>query len=88
MSVFQNFPFECMVSIVCVIKTAKVDISHYNISLNHNKLIGNFNLFQPNKFSKFTDRLHTCIVKPRLFDVAGTAGESTTAIQNNLCIIW
>ena len=43
-------------------QTAKIDRSHYNISLNHHKLIRNFNLFQPYKFSKFSDRLYTCIV--------------------------
>ena len=43
-------------------QTAKVDRSHYIISLSHHKLIRNFNLFQPNKISKFSDRLYTCIV--------------------------
>ena len=40
----------------------KVDRSHYYNSLNHHNLIRNFNLFQPYKFSKFSDRLNTCIV--------------------------
>ena len=43
-------------------QTAKVDRLHYNISLSHHKLIKNFNLFQPYKFSKFSDSLYTCIV--------------------------
>ena len=37
-----------------------VDRSHCNNSLNHLKLIRNFNLYQPCKLSKFTDRLNTC----------------------------
>ena len=39
-----------------------VDRSHYIISLSHHKLIRNFNLYQPYKFSKFSDRLYTCVV--------------------------
>ena len=58
-------------------QTAIVDRSRYNISLSHYKLIRNFNLFQPYKFSKFSDRLNTCIVK-----------NCYTDTQNNLCIIW
>ena len=57
-------------------QTAKVDRSHNDNSLNHHKLIGNFNLFQPYIFSKFTDRLNTCIVN-----------NCCTDTQNNLCII-
>ena len=49
-------------------QTAKVDRSHYNNSLNHHKLIRNFNSFQPYKFSKFSDRLYTCIVNHRYTD--------------------
>ena len=52
-------------------KTVKVDRSHYIISLR------NFNLLQPYKFSKFSDRLYTCIVNNHYTDT-----------QNNLCIIW
>ena len=40
-------------------QTAKVDRSHYSISLSHHKLIRNFNLFQPYKCSKFSDRMYT-----------------------------
>ena len=58
-------------------QTAKVDRLHCNISLSHHKLIRNFNLFQPYKFSKFSDRLYTCIVN-----------NCYTDTQNNLCIIW
>ena len=36
-------------------QTAKVDRSPYDNSLNHHKLIRNFNLFQPYKFSKFSE---------------------------------
>ena len=68
-TVFQNFRFECMV--------AKVDTSHYIISLSYHKLIRNFNLFQRYKFSKFSDRLYSCIVNNFYTDT-----------QNNLCIIW
>ena len=60
-------------------QTVKVDRSHYNISLCHHKLIRNFNLFQPYRFSKFSDRLYTCIVNNCYTD---------TCTQNNLCIIW
>ena len=74
-TVFQNFRFECMVS-MCEQK-AKVDRSHYIISLSHHKLIRNFSLFQPYKFSKYSDRLYTCIVNNFYTDT-----------QNNLCIIW
>ena len=56
---------------------AKVDRSHYIIRLSHHKLIRNFNLFQPYKFSKFSDRVYTCIVNNFYTDT-----------QNNLCIIW
>ena len=59
-------------------QTAKVDRSHYNIILCHNKLIRNFNLFQPYRFSKFSDRLYTCIVNNCYTD---------TCTQNKLCII-
>ena len=58
-------------------QTAKVDRSHYIISLSHHKSIRNFNLFQPFKFSIFSDRLYTCIVNNFYTDT-----------QNNLCIIW
>ena len=48
-------------------QTAKVDRSHYNISLCHHKLIRNFNLFQPYRFlNSLTDFIHVL---------------STTAIQ-------
>ena len=53
------------------------DRSHYVISLSHHKFIRNFNLYQPYNFSKFSDRLYTCVVNN--FD---------TDTQNNLCIIW
>ena len=43
-------------------QTGKVDRSHYKNSLRHHKLIRNFNLFQPYKFSKFSDRLYSCII--------------------------
>ena len=56
-TVFQNFRFECMVQNCLCEQTAMVDRSHCNNSLNHNELIRNFNLFQPYKFSIFTDRL-------------------------------
>ena len=40
-------------------QTAKVDRSHYNNSLNHHKLIRNFNLFQPYKFlNSLTDMIN------------------------------
>ena len=66
------------VSIYCLCEqTAKVDRSHCNNSLNHHKLIRNINLFQPYKFSKFTDRLNT-----------GKVNNCYTDTQNNLCIIW
>ena len=58
-------------------QTAKVDRSHYIISLSHHKLIRNFNLFPPYKFSKFSDILYTCIVNNFYTDT-----------QNDLCIIW
>ena len=58
-------------------QTAKVDRSHYNNSLSHHKLIRNFNLFQPYIFSKFSDRLYTCIVSTYC-----------TNTQIDLCIIW
>ena len=62
----------------CLCKqTAKVDRSHYIISLSHHKLIRNFNLFQPYKFSKFSYRLYTCIVN-----------NCYTNTQNNLFFIW
>ena len=54
----------------------KVDRLHHIISLCHHKLIRNFNLFQPYKFSKFSDRLYTCIVN-----------NCYTDTQNSLCII-
>ena len=47
-------------------QTAKVDRSHYIISLSHHKLIRNFNLFQPYKFSKFSDRLDCVAAVERL----------------------
>ena len=62
---------------VYVSKQQKVDRLHYIIGLSHHKLIRNFNLFQPYKFSKFSDRVYTCIVK-----------NVYTYTQNNLCIIW
>ena len=58
-------------------QTSKVDRSHNNNSLNHHKLIRNFIFVQPYKFSKFTERLNTCIVN-----------NCYTDTQNNLCIIW
>ena len=76
-TVFQNFRFECMVSTVYVSKQRRFIYPHYNNSLNYHKLIRNFNLFQPYKFSKFADRLNTCIVN-----------NCYTDTQNNLCIIW
>ena len=59
-------------------ETAKVDRSHYIISVSHLKLIRNFILFQADKFSKFSDRLYTCIINNCY----------NTDTQNNLCIIW
>ena len=53
---------------------AKVDRSLYNNSWNHHKLIRSFNLFQPYKYSKFSDILNTCIVNNCYSDA-----------QNNLC---
>ena len=58
-------------------QTAKVDRSHSITSLSHHELIRNFNLFQPFKFSKLSDRLYTRIVNNFYTDT-----------QNNLCIIW
>ena len=55
-------------------QTAKVDRSHYNNSLSHHKLIRNFNLFQPYKFSKFSERLYICIFN-----------NCYTDTQTNLC---
>ena len=62
MTVCQNFRFEEHGFYCLGEQTAKVDRSHYNISLTHHKLIRNFKLFQYYKFSKFSDRLNACIV--------------------------
>ena len=75
-TVFQNFRYEWYLYCLCE-QTVKVDRSHYIISLSHHTLIRNFNLFQPYKFSKFSDILYTCIVN-----------NCYTDTQNNLCIIW
>ena len=60
---FQTSDLMYGICIYCFCEqTAKVESSHYKYSINHHKLIRNFNQFQPYKFYKFTDRLDTCIV--------------------------